>query len=662
MRSVRVLPAMLRSARTLTRGTVSALLLAGCGAGLAAQNLPPNKPGFPITLNGHGTLVGSQPLIANLGLSTDGTKQIIFGTNKGELHVIYKNGSGVWGEAPGFPVTLGGPINSSPAVGDLEGNGIPVIVCGYGTASDLSKPGGVKAFRRDGTLLWSFLTFQYIGTGGSDPVVGTPAIGDVDGDGHLEVVFGALDFRLYVLDGATGLTKPGWPKFMRDSIWSSPVLHDIDGDGRPDIVVGVDAHQEGPPFNTPAGGCLHVLRFDSTQTCPDSNPADCGPPSEVAGFPVCVDQVIYNSPAIGDIDGDGKPEIVHGTGTFYSNRGHKIYAWHCNGTPVAGWPVSIDGQSGTFNGPALADVNGDGKLDVVVTDDNTGPSNTFHVYAFKGDGTQLWAAVPKEFFGATLSAGPPIVADVLGDGIDILVPTNTSVAVFSHTGALLSDGGTHPPGAYAFYTPTSLSGVAVGDLEDPAAPGAKIEVVAVSAADFPSANNTMVNVWNPFSGSSTPPWGQFHQGVQRLGVVPGTPGCSGGCTVATSGLKFFTVAPCRVADTRNPNGPQGGPALSQGVQRVFPVGGFCGVPTAARAVSFNVTVTGPSGGGVLRFGPGTCNNLPLTSTINFSTGQTRANNAVLSLATDGSGGLAVLPTIGGGGTVQLIIDVNGYFN
>src|SRR5258708_2774783 len=191
MRSMRVLPAMLRSARTLTRGTVSALLLAGCGAGLAAQNLPPSKPGFPITLNGHGTLVGGQPLIANLGLTADGTKQIIFGTNKGELHVIYKNGSGVWGEAPGFPVSLGAPINSSPAVGDLEGNGIPVIVCGYGDATDLSKPGGVKAFRRDGTLLWSFLTFQYIGTGGSDPVVGTPAIGDVDGDGHLEVVFGA---------------------------------------------------------------------------------------------------------------------------------------------------------------------------------------------------------------------------------------------------------------------------------------------------------------------------------------------------------------------------------------------------------------------------------------------------------------------------------------
>src|SRR5260370_12515096 len=129
MRSMRVLPAMLRSARTLTRGTVSALLLAGCGAGLAAQNLPPSNPGFPIPLNGHGTLVGGQPLIANLGLTADGTKQIIFGTNKGELHVIYKNGSGVWGEAPGFPVSLGAPINSSPAVRHPHGNARPRHLC-----------------------------------------------------------------------------------------------------------------------------------------------------------------------------------------------------------------------------------------------------------------------------------------------------------------------------------------------------------------------------------------------------------------------------------------------------------------------------------------------------------------------------------------------------
>jgi hypothetical protein len=645
-----------------TRSAVTALALGACGLALSAQNLPPNHAGFPLTLTGRGTVVNGQPLIADLGLSADGTKSILFGTVKGELHVIYKNGSGTWGEAPGFPVQLGGPIDSSPAVGNLEGNGVPAIVVGYGSNNDLTKPGGVKAFRRDGTLLWTVVTQQVVGSGGSDPVVSTPAIGDVDGDGKLEVVFGSFDFRVYVVDAATGANKPNWPKFMRDTIWSSPVLHDIDGDGKLDIVVGVDAHQEGPPFNTPDGGCLHVMRFDSTQSCPDSNPADCRAPTEVAGFPVCVDQVIFNSPAIGDIDGDGKPEIVHGTGSYWPNRAEKIYAWHCDGTPVAGWPVSIQGQSGAFNGPALADINGDGKLEVLVTADNTRSSSTFHLYAFSGNGTQLFAAVPKDFSGVTFSAGPPIVGDVLGDGgLEILVPTNTSVAVFSSTGTLLSDDGTHPPGAYAFYTPTGVFGVAVGDLEDPTAPGAKIEVVTVSGADFPNANNTMINVWNPVNRSSVPPWGLFHQGIDRTGVAPGTPSCSAICSVATSSLRFYTVPPCRIADTRQPNGPQGGPALAGGTQRVFPVAGGCSVPTGAKAVSANVTVTGATGTGLLRLGPGNCASLPLTSNINFSSGQTRANNSIIALATDGSGGVAVLPVMPANALAQFILDINGYF-
>ena len=50
---------------------------------------------------------------------------------------------------------------------------------------------------------------------------------------------------------------------------------------------------------------------------------------------------------------------------------------------------------------------------------------------------------------------------------------------------------------------------------------------------------------------------------------------------------------------------------------------------------------------------------PATSNINFSVGQTRANNAVVLLATNGAGSLATLN--GAAGTVHFILDVNGYF-
>jgi hypothetical protein len=122
---------------------------------------------------------------------------------------------------------------------------------------------------------------------------------------------------------------------------------------------------------------------------------------------------------------------------------------------------------------------------------------------------------------------------------------------------------------------------------------------------------------------------------------------------------FFTVTPCRLADTRNPAGPFGGPALTDGVVRTFTAGGNCGLPATAGAVVANLTVVGASGGGFLTtFAADLA--APQTSTINFAAGQTRANNTVIALSLEAAR-LSVLPAVSGGGQVHLIIDVNGYF-
>jgi hypothetical protein len=127
----------------------------------------------------------------------------------------------------------------------------------------------------------------------------------------------------------------------------------------------------------------------------------------------------------------------------------------------------------------------------------------------------------------------------------------------------------------------------------------------------------------------------------------------------TGPLAFFSLPPCRLLDTRNPYGPYGGPALPPGGQRVVAAAGQCGIPATAKALSVNVTVVAPPGAGHLRFFPGNATP-PGTSSINFGAGQTRANNAVLMLASSGSGTLAVLNNTAAG-TVHLIVDVNGYF-
>jgi hypothetical protein len=212
--------------------------------------------------------------------------------------------------------------------------------------------------------------------------------------------------------------------------------------------------------------------------------------------------------------------------------------------------------------------------------------------------------------------------------------------------------------------------------------GASPSVSGISPDNGPSAGGTAVVIsGSNFQGGATVTIG----GVAATGVNvtgPGTitavtgahatglvdvvvNGAGGAGTLAKSyfyspapsAASFFTVAPCRVADTRNVNGPLGGPAMVASQARTFKLTGSCGIPSSAVAVSANVTVIG-SGGGFLSLFPG--NALPLgTSTVNFGAGKTRANNAIVMLATDGTGTVGVLNSSNSAN--QLILDVNGYF-
>ena len=122
-------------------------------------------------------------------------------------------------------------------------------------------------------------------------------------------------------------------------------------------------------------------------------------------------------------------------------------------------------------------------------------------------------------------------------------------------------------------------------------------------------------------------------------------------------LDYHTVSPCRITDTRSAFGMQSGPALAANAARTFQVAGLCGVPTTASSVALNVTVISPSTNGNLQIEQG---DGPVTGTsvLNFTTGITRANNAIASLGTAGDVAVtAAMPS----GTAHLVIDVVGYF-
>jgi len=124
-----------------------------------------------------------------------------------------------------------------------------------------------------------------------------------------------------------------------------------------------------------------------------------------------------------------------------------------------------------------------------------------------------------------------------------------------------------------------------------------------------------------------------------------------------AGVGFYTVTPCRILDTRRTAGPLGAPALSAGGNRTFVIASQCGIPVGAKSVSVNVTITNAASAGyVIVYPPGVAQ--PVVSVLNYRAGQTRANNAILPLGASGD----VIVNCGSSfGTVDFLVDVNGYF-
>ncbi|HEX3126214.1 MAG TPA: S8 family serine peptidase [Thermoanaerobaculia bacterium] len=123
---------------------------------------------------------------------------------------------------------------------------------------------------------------------------------------------------------------------------------------------------------------------------------------------------------------------------------------------------------------------------------------------------------------------------------------------------------------------------------------------------------------------------------------------------STAGSDFYTLPPCRLVDTRTSY------PLQSGQSRSFPAFGHCGIPSTATALMLNVTAIGSTGNGSMTLYPDNLS-VPVANTINFQTGLTRANSAVIRLSTDGEGRVGVFPTVAGDGVVHLVLDVAGYF-
>ena len=162
---------------------------------------------------------------------------------------------------------------------------------------------------------------------GDEEVIDEELPADINGDGFKDVVFTSFDHNLYAVDRAG---NPIFPKFNNaDTIFSSPAVFDSDRDGRPEIYFGGDASDQSGQFE----GCrLGVLR----RVNPDGS----------AGWHRCFDTIFQSSGAIGDIDGDGRPEMVIGGGLGGGSQASQVQAVHLDdGSDVPGWPVTLNSPS-----------------------------------------------------------------------------------------------------------------------------------------------------------------------------------------------------------------------------------------------------------------------------------------------------------------------------
>ncbi|MBS1494696.1 MAG: LruC domain-containing protein [Bacteroidetes bacterium] len=338
-------------------------------------------------------------------LDGDNKAEVLIGGLDNNFYAFKSDGT----QISGFPINTGGIIRSTAAV-DKKSDGTKVIV--FGTDN-----GKLYAVNQNGTALSGFPVLL------NTPIKSSPIITDLYGDGNKEIVVFAGNGKLYVY-GMDGFIKSGFPVKLQNTVDAfgnllivpSPAVGDIDGDGKKEIVIGT------------SDSTVNVVKTNGTQ---------------LAGFPVKLDGMIYSSPIISKLNTTSYKIVA-------ASASGSLYILNTNGTVYAQSKLA----DGFISSPVIADLNADGTREIIIASTD---GRIFNVNANEA------LSLNWEFKSVSEINSSPVVADVNNDGYQEVTygAMNGAVYVLDKTGNMDANSTM----LFSQYKSWIVSSSAIGDID-----------------------------------------------------------------------------------------------------------------------------------------------------------------------------------------------------